>query len=67
MVTPDPPVKIVKNAESIAQTTAVPPGNHPNNARNTFSSRSGAFPSASRKPQSVNNGIDASVGFTASW
>ena len=67
MVTPEPPVKIVKNAESIAQTTAVPPGNHPNQARNTFRSRSGALPSASRNPQSVKSGIDASVGFTASW
>ena len=67
MVTPDPPVKTVKNAESIAQTTAVPPGNHPNHARNTFRSLSGALPSASKNPQSVNNGIDASVGFTASW
>ena len=36
IVTPDPPVNTVKNAQSIAQTTAVPPGIHPNEARNTF-------------------------------
>ena len=38
----------------------------PNSARKTRSIRSGACPSASRKPARVNSGIDGSVGLTAS-
>jgi hypothetical protein len=58
-VTPDPPVNNVKNAQSVAAATAVPPGAQPTQARNTRSSRSDDFPSASRKPASVNSGIAA--------
>jgi hypothetical protein len=67
MVTPEPPVKTVKKAQSRAQTTAVPPGNQPNSARNTRRRRWGAPPSASSTPTSVNSGIDASVGLVDSW
>ena len=66
MVTPEPPVNTVKNEHSTAQTTAVPPGIQPNNARNTRSSRSDARPSASRNPASVKSGIAGSVGETLS-
>ena len=58
---PEPPVNAVKNEQSTAQTTAVPPGIQPKSARNTRSNRSDACPSASRKPVSVNSGIAASV------
>src|ERR1700730_7222198 len=66
IVTPDPPVNTVKNEQSTAQTTAVPPGIQPKNARNTRSRRSEALPSASRNPASVNSGIAGSVGDTLS-
>src|SRR5882757_10370226 len=66
IVTPDPPVKTVKNEHSTAQTTAVPPGIQPTSARKTRSRRSDARPSASRNPASVNNGIAGSVGDTLS-
>src|SRR5262245_54901527 len=62
MVTPEPPVNVVKKEQRIAHTTAIPPGIQPNHARNTRSRRSGARPSASRKPASVNKGIAGSVG-----
>ena len=67
MVTPEPPVNTVKNAHSIAQTTAVPPGNQPKRPRNTRSRRCGAPPSASSTPTRVKSGIDASVGLVDSW
>ena len=57
IVTPDPPVNVVKNAHRAAVTTAVPPGIHPKNARNSLSSRSEACPSASRNPASVKRGM----------
>ncbi len=59
MVTPDPPVKSVKNAQSVAAATAVPPGTQPTIARSARSSRSEDLPSASRNPVSVNSGIAA--------
>ena len=61
-MTPDPPVKTVKNEQSTAQTTAVPPGIHPNHARNTRSSRSEALAFGEQEPASVNSGIAGSVG-----
>jgi len=66
IVMPDPPVNAVKNEQSTAQTTAVPPGIQPNSDRNTRSSRSEARPSARRNPVNVNSGIAASVGDTLS-
>src|SRR5215471_21540763 len=66
MVTPDPPVNAVKKVHSTAQTTAVPPGIQPNQARNTRSSRDDACPSARMNPASVNSGIAGSVGDTLS-
>ena len=58
-MTPEPPVKSVKNAQSVAAATAVPPGAQPNQARNTRSNRSDDLPSASRNPASVKSGIAA--------
>src|SRR5262245_55970454 len=66
IVTPEPPVKIVKNAQTNAQTTAVPPGTAPKSARKTASSRCEDRPSESRKPASVKSGTAASSGETAS-
>jgi len=59
MVTPDPPVNSVKNAQSVAAASAVPPGIHPNHARKTRSNRSDDLPSASRNPANVKSGIAA--------
>jgi hypothetical protein len=67
MVTPEPPVKTVKKAHTPAQATAVPPGSQPNQPRNTPTSRSAARPSASRKPATVNSGMEARKGDTESW
>ena len=48
MVTPEPPVRVVKNALATKHTTARPPGIQPKNARAAPTMRSGAFDSASR-------------------
>ncbi len=61
MVTPDPPVKTVKNAHSAAVTMAVAPGIQPNRARKSRKRRADAWPSASRNPESVKSGMAASV------
>ena len=66
MVTPEPPVKAVKKAQTAAQTTAVPPGIQPTQARKTRNSRCEAPPSASRNPARVKSGIAGSVGETTS-
>jgi hypothetical protein len=68
MVTPDPPVKSVKKAQSAAAAIAVPPGAQPTHALKRRSSRSDDLPSASRKPASVNSGIAAMpADFVNSW
>ena len=66
MVTPEPPVKAVKNAHTTAHTTAVPPGIHPNRARNTRSSRRDDCPSDRKNPARVKSGIAGSVAETVS-
>ncbi len=58
-MTPEPPVKSVKNAHSVAAAMAVPPGIQPKHARNTRSRRSDDRPSASKNPASVKSGIAA--------
>ena len=65
MVTPEPPVKMVKNAHTTAQTMAVPPGSQPTSARNTRSRRSDDCPCARMKPVSVNSGMDGRCGSVA--
>ncbi len=48
MVTPEPPVRVVKKALAPRHTSARPPGSQPNSARAAASTmRSGAFDSAS--------------------
>ena len=64
MVTPEPPVKTVKKAQTTAVTTAVPPGIQPKMARKTSTRRCEALPSASRKPVRVKSGMAGRVGET---
>ena len=64
MVTPEPPVKAVKNPHKRTSTTGVPPGIHPNNARNSQTRRAEALLSASIYPAKVNKGIVGKVGET---
>ena len=64
IVTPEPPVKAVKKPHRRTSTTGVPPGIHPNNARNSKTSRSEALLSASIYPAKVNKGIVGKVGET---
>jgi hypothetical protein len=46
IVTPDPPVNVVKSAQTAATITAMPPGIHPNSARKNRTSRVAASLSA---------------------
>ena len=56
---------MVKNAQTTAQTTAVPPGIQPTSARNTRSSRSDDCPWARMNPASVKSGIAGRCGSVA--
>ncbi len=63
MLTPDPPLKVVKNAQTVTVATAVPPGTQPNSAWNSRASRSDALPAASIVPARVNSGMVGRIGF----
>ena len=58
-------MKIVKNAQTTAQTTAVPPGIQPTSARNTRSNRSDDCPWARMNPVSVKSGMEGRCGSVA--
>jgi hypothetical protein len=62
MVTPEAPVKVLKNAQTSVAAMAVPPGSQPNQARNSRTRRRLAPLSASRYPASVNSGMVGSEG-----
>jgi hypothetical protein len=62
MVTPEPPVKVVKSAHTAATITAMPPGMPPNSARKNRTRRDEAPLSASTYPAAVSSGIAGSVG-----
>ena len=47
IVTPEPPVNVVKSAHTAATSTATPPGNQPKSARKKRTSRWEALDSAS--------------------
>ena len=63
MVTPDAPVKVVKKAQVVRTTTAMPPGSQPTLARANATKRWGAFPSAMMYPANVKSGIIRIVEF----
>ena len=65
MVTPEPPVKVVKKAQTPMVATAVPPGIQPNSAWKRRANRADALPSASIVPARVNNGMVGSIGLEA--
>src|SRR5450759_426775 len=62
MVTPDPPVNVVKSAQTAATMTAIPPGIQPKIARKKRTSRSAAALSASTYPAAVSSGMAGNVG-----
>ena len=64
IVTPEPPVRAVKNPQRRTRTIGVPPGIQPNSARNRTTSLSEALLSAKMYPANVNNGIVDKVGET---
>ena len=64
IVTPDPPVRAVKNPHKKTIITGVPPGIHPNNSLNTVTNLSDALLSASKYPAKVKRGIVGKVGDT---
>ena len=67
MVTPLPPVKVVKIAEATKHTMAKPPGIHPKSARETATNRPGAPLLASTTPAKVKSGIVTSRGESANF
>ncbi len=62
MVTPEPPVNVVKSAHTAATMTAIPPGIQPTSARKKRTSRVDAWLSASTYPQAARSGIAGIVG-----
>src|SRR6185295_11219450 len=62
IVTPDPPVNEVKNAQIKAVAMAGPPRNQPNSAWKTRTNRCDAPPSARKYPASVNMGMVGNEG-----
>ena len=67
MVTPEPPVRAVKNAQAISATKAMPPGIQPNAAWLSRNMRSAVFDSLSKKPAKVNSGNAISTTELLSW
>ena len=65
IVTPEPPVKVVKKAQTHMAATAVPPGIQPNHAWNNRTRREEALPVANIVPASVNRGIVGKMGLEA--
>ena len=65
MVTPLPPVKLVKNAHTTMATIAKPPGSQPTSARKSSTSLRGVPPSARMKPARVKSGIVGRIGLIA--
>ena len=64
MVTPEPPVRAVKNPQIKRTITGVPPGSQPKEALNTLINLSDALLSARKYPAKVNSGIVAKCGET---
>ena len=64
MVTPEPPVKAVKNPHKSTIITGVPPGIHPNNSLKTDTSLTDALLSANKYPAKVKSGMVGNVGDT---
>src|SRR5258708_31393937 len=62
MVTPEPPVNVVKRARTAVTITARPPGIQPSRERKKRSRRADAPLSARREPQAASNGIAGRVG-----
>ena len=62
IVTPEPPVNVVKRAQTAATITARPPGIQPKRARKKRTRRVEAPPSARMYPAAVRRGIAGSVG-----
>ena len=62
MVTPDAPVKTVKNAQTISVTIAKPPGNQPTKFLTKRINLCEKVPLASMYPAKVNSGILANKG-----
>ena len=57
IVTPEAPVKVVKNVHTSIAIIAMPPGSHPNHALKRFTRRSPALLSESMNPARVKSGM----------